>query len=108
MPSVELRAEKSRGRAVRLLQGLALGGEYGGRRDLLANMQPAGGSAASITAGFRQPDTPSYSPVLVVIGIATWLGEDASSLGMRIRSRIGSAIGRVVMDRMKWRESVPS
>ncbi len=61
----------------RLLQGLALGGEYGGAATYVAENSPQGKrglytSFIQITATFGL-----FAALLVVIGTRTWLGEDA-------------------------------
>src|ERR1700733_2655448 len=63
--------------ALRLLQGLALGGEYGGAATYVAENSPQGKrglftSFIQITATFGL-----FAALLVVIGTRTWLGEDA-------------------------------
>jgi MFS family permease len=64
----------------RLLQGLALGGEYGGAATYVAENSPQGKrglytSFIQITATFGL-----FAALLVVIGTRTWLGEDAFKL----------------------------
>src|SRR5882724_1859404 len=63
--------------ALRLLQGLALGGEYGGAATYVAENAPQGKrgfftSFIQITATFGL-----FAALLVVIGTRTWLGEDS-------------------------------
>jgi MFS family permease len=71
--------------ALRLLQGLALGGEYGGAATYVAEHAPPGRrgfytSWIQTTATFGL-----FAALLVVIGTRTWLGEDAfKAWGWRI------------------------
>jgi len=71
--------------ALRLLQGLALGGEYGGAATYVAEHAPPGKrgvytSWIQTTATFGL-----FAALLVVIGTRTWLGEDAFKVwGWRI------------------------
>jgi MFS family permease len=71
--------------ALRLLQGLALGGEYGGAATYVAEHAPPGKrgfytSWIQTTATFGL-----FAALLVVIGTRTWMGEDAFKVwGWRI------------------------
>jgi MFS family permease len=71
--------------ALRLLQGLALGGEYGGAATYVAEFAPPGRrgfytSWIQTTATFGL-----FAALLVVIGTRTWVGEDAFKVwGWRI------------------------
>lgn len=71
--------------ALRLLQGLALGGEYGGAATFVAEHAPPGKrgfytSWIQTTATFGL-----FAALLVVIGTRTWMGEDAfKAWGWRI------------------------
>src|SRR5579863_6157992 len=71
--------------ALRLLQGLALGGEYGGAATYVAENAPPGKrgfytSWIQTTATFGL-----FAALLVVIGTRTWMGEDAfKAWGWRI------------------------
>jgi MFS family permease len=71
--------------ALRLLQGLALGGEYGGAATYVAEHAPAG-KRGFYTSWIQTTATLGlFTALLVVIGTRTWLGEDAFKVwGWRI------------------------
>jgi MFS family permease len=71
--------------ALRLLQGLALGGEYGGAATYVAEHAPPG-KRGFYTSWIQTTATLGlFAALLVVIGTRTWLGEDAfKSWGWRI------------------------
>ena len=71
--------------ALRLLQGLALGGEYGGAATYVAEHAPAG-KRGLYTSWIQTTATLGlFAALLVVIGTRTWIGEDAFKLwGWRI------------------------
>ncbi|MDP9014379.1 MAG: MFS transporter [Pseudomonadota bacterium] len=71
--------------ALRLLQGLALGGEYGGAATYVAEHAPAG-KRGFYTSWIQTTATLGlFTALLVVIGTRTWLGEDAfKAWGWRI------------------------
>jgi MFS family permease len=63
--------------ALRLLQGLALGGEYGGAATYVAEHAPAG-KRGLYTSWIQTTATLGlFAALLVVIGTRTWMGEDA-------------------------------
>jgi len=63
--------------ALRLLQGLALGGEYGGAATYVAEHSPAG-KRGLYTSWIQTTATLGlFAALLVVIGTRTWIGEDA-------------------------------
>jgi MFS family permease len=71
--------------ALRLLQGLALGGEYGGAATYVAEHAPEG--KRGLYTSFIQTTATLglFAALLVVIGIRTWLGEAAfAEWGWRI------------------------
>ncbi|MGH6783470.1 MAG: MFS transporter, partial [Sphingomicrobium sp.] len=71
--------------ALRLLQGLALGGEYGGAATYVAEHAPQG--KRGLYTSFIQTTATLglFAALLVVIGIRTWLGEEAfADWGWRI------------------------
>ena len=71
--------------ALRLLQGLALGGEYGGAATYVAEHAPEG--KRGLYTSFIQTTATLglFAALLVVIGIRTWLGEEAfADWGWRI------------------------
>jgi MFS family permease len=71
--------------ALRLLQGLALGGEYGGAATYVAEHAPPG-KRGFYTSWIQTTATLGlFAALLVVIGTRTWLGEDAfKTWGWRI------------------------
>src|SRR5271154_6393363 len=93
--------------ALRLLQGLALGGEYGGAATYVAEHAPPGRrgfytSWIQTTATFGL-----FAALLVVIGTRTWMGEDAFKVwGWRIPFLVSVALLAVSLwIRMKLDES---
>jgi len=63
--------------ALRMLQGLALGGEYGGAAIYVAEHAPEG-KRGFYTSFIQTTATLGlFAALLVVIGLRTWLGEDA-------------------------------
>src|SRR5688572_3933111 len=63
--------------ALRLLQGLALGGEYGGAATYVAEHAPEG-KRGFYTSFIQTTATLGlFAALLVVIGLRTWLGEEA-------------------------------
>jgi MFS family permease len=71
--------------ALRLLQGLALGGEYGGAATYVAEFSPPG-KRGFFTSWIQTTATVGlFAALLVVIGIRTYIGEDAfKAWGWRI------------------------
>src|SRR5580693_47332 len=71
--------------ALRLLQGLALGGEYGGAAIYVAEHAPKG-KRGLYTSWIQTTATMGlFAALLVVIGTRTWMGEDAfKTWGWRI------------------------
>jgi len=71
--------------ALRLLQGLALGGEYGGAATYVAEHAPEG-KRGFYTSFIQTTATLGlFAALLVVIGLRTWMGEEAfSSWGWRL------------------------
>jgi MFS family permease len=71
--------------ALRLLQGLALGGEYGGAATYVAEHAPEG-KRGFYTSFIQTTATLGlFAALLVVIGLRTWLGEEAfADWGWRI------------------------
>jgi MFS family permease len=71
--------------ALRLLQGLALGGEYGGAATYVAEFSPPG-KRGLFTSWIQTTATVGlFSALLVVIGTRTYIGEDAfKAWGWRI------------------------
>ena len=71
--------------ALRLLQGLALGGEYGGAATYVAEFAPAG-KRGLFTSWIQTTATLGlFAALLVVIGTRTWLGEEVfKAWGWRI------------------------
>ncbi len=63
--------------ALRLLQGLALGGEYGGAATYVAEHAPAGRRGFYTSFIQTTATLGLFAALLVVIGIRTWLGEEA-------------------------------
>jgi len=63
--------------ALRLLQGLALGGEYGGAATYVAEHAPQGKRGA-YTAWIQTTATMGlFLSLLVILGVRTWVGEEA-------------------------------
>jgi MFS family permease len=71
--------------ALRLLQGLALGGQYGGAATFVAEHAPEG-KRGFYTSFIQTTATLGlFAALLVVIGLRTWLGEEAfASWGWRL------------------------
>ncbi|MGX7894543.1 MFS transporter [Tsuneonella sp. HG222] len=71
--------------ALRLLQGLALGGEYGGAATYVAEHAPEG-KRGFYTSFIQTTATLGlFAALLVVIGLRTWMGEDAfAAWGWRV------------------------
>ncbi|WP_309603189.1 MFS transporter [Sphingomonas sp.] len=93
--------------ALRLLQGLALGGEYGGAATYVAEHAPDG--KRGLYTSFIQTTATLglFAALLVVIGIRTWLGEAAfAEWGWRIPFLISIVLLAVSLYiRMKLEES---
>ena len=71
--------------ALRLLQGLALGGEYGGAATYVAEHAPEGKRGLHTSFIQTTATLGLFAALLVVIGIRTWLGEAAfADWGWRI------------------------
>ncbi|MEO7865731.1 MAG: MFS transporter [Sphingomicrobium sp.] len=71
--------------ALRLLQGLALGGEYGGAATYVAEHAPDGKRGLYTSYIQTTATLGLFAALLVVIGIRTWLGEEAfADWGWRI------------------------
>ncbi|MXP41993.1 MFS transporter [Altererythrobacter soli] len=71
--------------ALRLIQGLALGGEYGGAATYVAEHAPEG--KRGLYTSFIQTTATLglFAALLVVIGLRTWMGEEAfSAWGWRL------------------------
>ena len=93
--------------AMRLLQGLALGGEYGGAATYVAEHAPDG--KRGLYTSFIQTTATLglFAALLVVIGVRTWLGEEAfAEWGWRIPFLISIVLLAVSLwIRMKLEES---
>ena len=93
--------------ALRLLQGLALGGEYGGAATYVAEHAPEG--KRGLYTSFIQTTATLglFAALLVVIGVRTWLGEEAfADWGWRIPFLISIVLLAVSLwIRMKLDES---
>ncbi|MGV6875475.1 MFS transporter [Pseudochelatococcus sp. B33] len=71
--------------ALRLLQGLALGGEYGGAATYVAEHAPPGRRGFYTSFIQTTATLGLFLSLLVILGIRTWLGEEAfQSWGWRI------------------------
>jgi MFS family permease len=93
--------------ALRLLQGLALGGEYGGAATYVAEFSPPG-KRGLFTSWIQTTATVGlFAALLVVIGTRTYLGEDAfKAWGWRIPFLISILLLAVSLwIRMKLAES---
>ncbi|MCY7281190.1 MAG: MFS transporter, partial [Sphingomonas bacterium] len=92
---------------LRLLQGLALGGEYGGAATYVAEHAPEG--KRGLYTSFIQTTATLglFTALLVVIGIRTWLGEEAfADWGWRIPFLISIVLlGVSLWIRMQLEES---
>jgi MFS family permease len=93
--------------ALRLLQGLALGGEYGGAATYVAEHAPAG--RRGLYTSFIQTTATLglFLSLLVVIGLRTWLGEAAfAAWGWRLPFLLSILLlGVSLWIRMKLEES---
>src|ERR671917_2583344 len=92
---------------LRLLQGLALGGEYGGAATYVAEHAPEG-KRGFYTSFIQTTATLGlFAALLVVIGLRTWLGEEAfAEWGWRLPFLISLALLVVSMwIRLKLEES---
>ena len=71
--------------ALRLLQGLALGGEYGGAATYVAEHAPHGNRGA-FTSWIQTTATVGlFLSLLVILGVRTWIGEEAfAAWGWRV------------------------
>jgi hypothetical protein len=93
--------------ALRLLQGLALGGEYGGAATYVAEFAPAG-KRGLYTSWIQTTATLGlFAALLVVIGTRTYIGEDAfKAWGWRIPFLVSIVLLAVSLwIRMKLSES---
>jgi predicted MFS family arabinose efflux permease len=93
--------------ALRLLQGLALGGEYGGAATYVAEFSPPG-KRGFFTSWIQTTATVGlFAALLVVIGTRTYLGEEAFKVwGWRIPFLISAVLLAVSLwIRMKLSES---
>jgi len=93
--------------ALRLLQGLALGGEYGGAATYVAEFAPAG-KRGLYTSWIQTTATLGlFAALLVVIGTRTYVGEDAfKAWGWRIPFLLSIVLlGVSLWIRMKLSES---
>ena len=93
--------------ALRLLQGLALGGEYGGAATYVAEHAPEG-KRGLFTSFIQTTATLGlFAALLVVIGIRTWIGEEAfATWGWRIPFLISIVLlGVSLWIRMQLEES---
>jgi MFS family permease len=93
--------------ALRLLQGLALGGEYGGAATYVAEFAPAG-KRGLYTSWIQTTATLGlFTALLVVIGTRTYMGEDAfKAWGWRIPFLVSIVLLAVSLwIRMKLSES---
>jgi MFS family permease len=93
--------------ALRLLQGLALGGEYGGAATYVAEFAPAG-KRGLYTSWIQTTATLGlFTALLVVIGTRTYMGEDAfKAWGWRIPFLLSLVLlGVSLWIRMKLSES---
>src|SRR5215204_621082 len=71
--------------ALRMLQGLALGGEYGGAATYVAEHSPHGKRGAYTSWIQTTATLGLFLSLLVILGVRTWLGEDAfADWGWRI------------------------
>src|SRR3982074_51198 len=79
--------------ALRLLQGLALGGEYGGAATYVAEFAPQG-KRGLYTSWIQTTATLGlFAALLVVIGTRTWLGEEVfKAWGWRIPFPVSVAL----------------
>jgi MFS family permease len=93
--------------ALRLLQGLALGGEYGGAATYVAEHAPA--HRRGLYTSFIQTTATLglFAALLVVIGVRTWLGEEAfAAWGWRLPFLVSILLLAVSLwIRMKLEES---
>jgi MFS family permease len=92
---------------LRLLQGLALGGEYGGAATYVAEHAPKG-KRGLLTSWIQTTATLGlFLSLVVILGTRTWLGEDAfSAWGWRIPFLLSIVLlGVSVWIRLKLNES---
>ena len=92
--------------ALRLLQGLALGGEYGGAATYVAEHAPAG-KRGLYTSWIQTTATLGlFLSLLVILGCRTWLGPDFDVWGWRIPFLVSIVLLAIsVWIRLKLNES---
>ena len=79
--------------ALRMLQGLALGGEYGGAATYVAEHSPHGKRGAYTSWIQTTATLGLFLSLLVILGVRTWLGEQAfSDWGWRIPFLVSIAL----------------
>ncbi|OUM00226.1 MFS transporter [Variovorax sp. JS1663] len=79
--------------ALRMLQGLALGGEYGGAATYVAEHSPHGKRGAYTSWIQTTATLGLFLSLLVILGVRTWLGEDAfAAWGWRVPFLVSIAL----------------
>ncbi|WP_076998556.1 MFS transporter [Variovorax sp. KK3] len=79
--------------ALRMLQGLALGGEYGGAATYVAEHAPHGKRGAYTSWIQTTATLGLFLSLLVILGVRTWLGEEAfASWGWRVPFLVSIAL----------------
>src|SRR5687768_3168302 len=78
---------------MRLLQGLALGGEYGGAATYVAEHAPHGKRGAYTSWIQTTATLGLFLSLIVILGVRTWLGEDAfAAWGWRVPFLVSIAL----------------